>query len=116
MRCGDGARGKGTMGPRPLYKVIIKHNIVCAIQRIDEPSGADVPQSKLEVSAQLATNNQINGCIDGDYYFEDARLAKNFAVLALDFVKRLTEKTLEKIEGRDFGGELDWRNPHQGPN
>ena len=102
------------MAPGPLYKVVIKHNIVCAIQRIDDPSPGDVPQSKLEVSAQLATNNQINGCIDGDYYFQDATLAKNFAVLALDFVKRLTEKTLEQIENRHFGGEFDWRNPHQG--
>lgn len=95
------------MTDKPLYKVVIKHNIVCAIKRIDGPSVVDVPQSKLEVSAQLATNNQVNGCIDGDYYFENAKLARNFAVLALDFVKRLAEKTLHEIEDRNFSGEFD---------
>lgn len=102
------------MAHRPLYKVVIKHNIVCAIERIDGAPALEVPQSKLEVSAQLATNNQLNGCIDGDYYFEDAKLAKNFAILSLDFVKRLTERTLQKIEDRAFSGEFDWRNPHHG--
>ncbi|MFQ5935576.1 MAG: hypothetical protein ACE5LB_04120 [Acidiferrobacterales bacterium] len=101
------------MARKPLYKVVVRHNIVCAIQRLEDADRVDVPQTKLEVSTQLAKNNQENGCIDGDYYFEDANLAKNFAILSLDFAKRLIEKTLAQIEDRSFTGEFDWRNPHQ---
>ena len=96
-----------------LYQVVVKHNIVCAIRRVDKSGAVEVPQTKLEVSTQLARNNQQNGCIDGEYYFEDAALAKSFAILSLDFVKRLIEKTLEKIEARSFSGEFDWTDPQQ---
>lgn len=101
------------MVDKPLYQVVVKHNIVCAIHRIVNAGSIEIPQSKLEVSTQLAKNNQENGCIDGEYYFEDANLAKNFAILSLDFAKRMIEKTIENIEDRSFTGEFDWSNPHQ---
>lgn len=101
------------MDNRPLYKVMVKHNIVCAIQRVEGAGPVAVPQTKLEVSTQLARNNRERGCIDGEYYFEDARLAKNFAILCLDFAKRLIEKTLEKIEERSYVGEFDWSHPRE---
>ncbi len=96
---------------KALYRVTVRHNIVCAIRRVDNAGGADVSRTKLEASTQLAKNNQENGCIDGDYYFEDAGLAKSFAILSLDFVKRLLEKTLDEIQNRAFSGEFDWGNP-----
>lgn len=100
------------MSGKPLYHVLVKHNIVCAIERIEDGDDSKVPQTKLEVSTQLAKNNLENGCIDGDYYFDDANLAKNFALLSLDFVKRLIDKTVEKIEDRSFNGEFDWSDRH----
>ncbi len=100
------------MADECLYRVVVRHNVVCAITRVDSAHGANVTRTKLEVSTQLARNNQENGCIDGDYLFDDANMAKSFAILSLDYVKRLIDKTIEKIEDRSFTGEFDWSNAH----
>ena len=65
-----------------------------------------VPESNLEVTSELAGNHQRHGCIDGRYRFDDPERARSFAVLALDFVKRMLEKRIEEIEALDTGARF----------
>ena len=70
-----------------------------------------IPGTKLEVSTQLARNHQERGCIDGDYYFDNADRAKYFAILCQDFVKKLVDKTMEELERVRSKPDEAWRNP-----
>ena len=88
-----------------VFEVIVLHNAVQAIRRVPRTPEMHVPESNLEVTSQLARNHQRTGCIDGCYRFEDAERARSFAVLALDFVKRMLEKRIEQIEALDTGAE-----------
>ena len=63
-------------------------------------------RSNLEVTSELARNHQRHGCIDGCYRFDEPERARSFAVLALDFVKRMLEKRIEQIEALDTGAEF----------
>ena len=100
------------MAEANVYRVAVRHNVVVSVTRVAEAAEVQVPETKLEVSTQLARNHRLNGCIDGDYYFDDPDVAKYFAVLSLDFVKRLIEQTIEDLEGRTFAPEVDWHNRH----
>ena len=104
------------MAEGEIYRVTVTHNVVSYIGRVAEAeaAGVEVPDSKLEVSTQLARNNQMNGCLDGDYHFDHIEVAKHFAVLALDFAKRQIERSIEEIEGTTFAQDAVWHNPHHG--
>ena len=103
------------MTERKIYRVTVRHNVVFGIQRLAESGGIEVPETKLEVGTQLARNHQANGCIDGDYYFDDVDTARYFAILSLDSVKKLIEKTIETLEADKLGPDADWRNAHIAP-
>ena len=90
-----------------IFEVIVHHNAVQAIRRAPRAPGMDVPGSNLEVTSELARNYRLHGCIDGCYRFDDPERARSFAVLALDFVKRMLEKRIEQIESLDTGAEFD---------
>ena len=94
------------------YRVIVTDNMVCAIERVADRTGIEIPRTQLGVSSQLSANYQENGCLDGCYYFADLERARAFAVLCLDFTKRLTEKLVERLEADPGGGELACTNPH----
>jgi hypothetical protein len=66
-----------------------------------------VPASRLEVSTELASNNQRNQCIDGVYRFDDAEQARSFSVLALDFINRIIQRRLQAIQSLDTGAGYD---------
>ena len=89
-----------------IFEVIVLHNAVQAIRRAPRTSDTHVPESNLEVTSELALNHQHNGCIDGCYRFDEPERARSFAVLALDFVKRMLEKRIEEIESLDTGAEF----------
>lgn len=93
-------------GGRTVFEVIVRHNAVQAIRRSPRAPGMHVPESNLEVTAELARNHRQHGCIDGCYRFDDPERARSFAVLALDFVKRLIEKRIKQIESLDTGAEF----------
>ena len=57
-------------------------------------------------------NHRRNGCLDGDYFFEDSETARHFAYLSLDFMKRLLEKSIESLDTAKVSQE-GWRNPHR---
>ena len=89
-----------------VFEVIVRHNAVQAIRRVPRAPDMHVPESNLAVTSELARNHQRQGCIDGCYRFDDAERARSFAVLALDFVKRVLEKRIDEIEALDTGAEF----------
>ena len=92
-----------------VFEVIVRHNAVQAIRRVPRAPDTHVPESNLEVTSELARNHQQHGCIDGCYRFDDPERARSFAVLALDFVKKMIEKRIEQIEALDTGSEFEAR-------
>ena len=93
-------------GGDTVFEVVVRHNAVQAIRRVPRAPDIHVPESNLEVTSELARNHQRNGCIDGCYRFDEPERARSFAVLALDFVKRMLEKRVEQIEALDTGAEF----------
>ena len=94
-------------GEDAVFEVLVRHNAVQAIRRVARAPGMYVPDSNLEVTSELARNHQRHGCIDGCYRFDEPERARSFAVLALDFVKRMLEKRIEQIEALDTGAEFE---------
>ena len=90
-----------------VFEVVVHHNAVQAIRRVARTRDMHVPGSNLEVTSALARNHQRHGCIDGCYRFDEFERARSFAVLALDFVKRMLEKRIEQIEALDTGAEFE---------
>jgi hypothetical protein len=86
-----------------IYIVVVRNNVVSAIERSTETPPEPVPKTPLEVGTQLATNNRVNGCIDGRYYFDDTQRAKIFASLCLEFTKALVDKRLAAINALPVG-------------
>ena len=90
------------------YRVAIRHNLVVLLKKVDD--GSPEPDN-LSAGRRLALAYQDNGCIDGDYDFTSIHNAKDFAVLSLDFVKRLASKNLEDLESHNFFSDPTWKNP-----
>ena len=90
-----------------VFEVVVRHNAVQAIRRVPCAPDMHVPASNLEVTSDLARNHQRHGCIDGRYRFDEFERARSFAVLALDFVKRMLEQRIEQIEALDTGAEFE---------
>ena len=90
-----------------VFEVVVRHNAVQTIRRVPRAPDMRVPESNLEVTSELARNHQRHGCIDGCYRFDEFERARSFAVLALDFVKRVFEKRIEQIEALDTGTEFE---------
>ena len=99
------------MGESRAFRVRVRHNVVCSLGPVPMNAEVRIPGTKLEVSTQLAQNHRERGCIDGDYYFDNADRAKYFAFLCQDFVKKLVDRTTDELERvRDQPVET-WRNP-----
>lgn len=84
---------------RNIYQVVIKGNLVCAIEPVspqDTPLRSGTP---LEVGTQLAANFTNSGSIDGVYAFQTTSQAQEFAILCLQFGKALLDRRLKTIEG-----------------
>ena len=93
--------------PSDRFVVVVRHNLVAAIRRATEAGDIRVPQTKLEIGTQLAQNFQRAGFIDGDYYFDDAKRAKVFASLCLEFTQALLARRLEAVRKLPLGTEYD---------
>lgn len=86
-----------------FYVVVVRGNLVVAIERSARPPDSPIPGSPLEVSSQLAANHKRHGCIDGTYYFDDAQRARIFATLCLGFTKAVAERRLTFIDSLPAG-------------
>jgi hypothetical protein len=100
------------MSSRDAYRVTIHSNIVVDVEPVRLDEALLENESNLEVGSQLARNNQENGCIDGEYLFGSLDDAKDFAVLSLDFVRLLVEKSLGGLKANNFYANPFWRNPY----
>jgi len=94
-----------------IYRVAVRGNLVTRMEPYAPSEGDVVYDTKLEIGTQLATNHRNNKSIDGDYLFSSVHVAKDFAVLSLDFVQKLTEKSLEILKGHNFHADPAWSNP-----
>jgi hypothetical protein len=88
-----------------IYVVVVKHNMVTALERLTEGTDTSVPQTKLEIGTRLAENYRVNGCIDGQYHFDNAQRAKIFATLCLEFTRALVDKRLDVVQALAIGVE-----------
>jgi hypothetical protein len=86
-----------------IFVVVVKNNVVGAIERSSDLPTEPIAKTPLEVGTQLATNYRLNGCIDGRYFFEETQRAKVFASLCLEFTKALVEKRLAQINALPVG-------------
>ena len=89
-----------------VFEVVVRHNAVQAIRRVVRAPDMHVPESNLEITSELARNHRRHGCIDGCYRFDEPERARSFAVLALDFVRRMLDRRIEHIEALDTGAEF----------
>jgi hypothetical protein len=90
-----------------IYVVVVKHNMVTALERAAESVNVSVPQTKLEIGTRLAENYRVNGCIDGEYRFDNAQRAKIFATLCLEFTRALVDKRLDVVKALAVGAEYN---------
>ena len=100
-------QGRAADGCGAVYEVIVRHNAVVAVRPALRTPGMHVPGSNLEVTSELARNHRLHGSIDGCYRFGDPERARSFAILALDFVRRLLEQRIEQVESLDTGAEFE---------
>ena len=89
---------------REAWVVVVRHNLVTAIERAGPEEAMQAAATPLEVSTRLAANHREHGCIDGRYCMGDAQSARIFATLCLEFTRALAEKrlaTLDKLPAGD---------------
>ena len=90
-----------------VFRVTIRQNLVIRIAKVADGT----PESdNLSVGSRLAMNHKVNGCIDGEYDFSSIHIAKDFAVLSLDFIKRLASRNLLDLEAHNFYAKPIWEN------
>ncbi len=98
-----------------VYRVVVCNNLVTAVESIEVAAPSGISGENLEVTLQLAGNYRGNGSVDGEYLFTSIHQAKDFALVALDFVKRLMEKSEQGLNAHNFYSEPNWHNPSAGP-
>lgn len=96
---------------RTLFRVVVRHNMVTEIRPLSEGSEeSSSPVDPLAISTLLASNNQRNGCLDGEYDLTDFETARHFAALCLGYQKNLCEKSLEAVARAGADGADSWKN------
>jgi hypothetical protein len=80
-----------------IYVVVVEHNFVTAVRKLPSDAAVSVPESRLEIGTELATNYRARGCIDGSYHFDSAQRARVFATLCLEFIRALVDKRLDAL-------------------
>ncbi len=94
-----------------VYRVSISQNLVKSVDLIEGKSADGVASENLEVTLTLAENYRKTGAIDGEYFFSGIHRAKDFSLLALDFVKKLMEKSEQNLKAHNFYSQPNWYNP-----
>ena len=91
-----------------VYRVLVSQNLVTAVDLIEGKDVDGIATENLEVALKLAENYRETGTIDGEYFFSSIHGAKNFALLSLDFVKKLMEKSELNLNAHNFYSEPNW--------
>jgi|GEM_PF-1993451 len=93
------------------YRVVVRHNLVFEIQSVSSSESAGIEDDPLEVSTQLARNNQVNGRLDGEYDFETFEAARYFAKLCTEFLEKLCERSAQALDKLERSDGAAWKNP-----
>ena len=81
-----------------LSLVVVRHNLVEEIRHdITGEGSTPLLRTNLEAGTLLSENYRTNGCIDGEYWFDDLERSKAFAEICMDFVKKLLDARIEQI-------------------
>ncbi len=94
-----------------LFRVVVQHNLVTTLETFESEQNMEIPADNLAVTLQLASKFRDSGNIDGSYVFRSIHSAKDFALVALDFIKKLIEKSEKGLETHNFYSEPTWLNP-----
>ena len=94
-----------------VYRVLVSQNLVTAVDLIEGKDVDGIATENLEVALKLAENYRETGTIDGEYFFSGIHRAKDFSLLALDFVKKLMEKSEQNLKAHNFYSQPNWYNP-----
>ncbi len=96
------------------YRVLVSQNVVTSLDFVENENIDQILTENLEAAKKLAQNYREKSTIDGEYFFPSIHSAKNFALLALDFVKKLMEKAEVNLNAHNFYSEPNWYNPSVG--
>ena len=102
------------MNSGSVYRVLVNQNLVMSLDFVESENIDQISNENLEVAKKLADNYREKSTIDGEYFFPSIHSAKNFALLALDFVKKLMEKSEVNLNAHNFYSEPNWYNPSVG--
>ncbi len=81
------------------FAVTVHHNIVQEIRRYETlPNGQRVLHTNLDSGTELSRIYRQTGSIDSQYIFDDFERAKTFASMSMDFVRKLIDQRVEKID------------------
>ena len=94
-----------------VYRVLVSQNLVTAVDLIEGKNVDGIASENLEVALKLAENYRKKGTIDGEYFFSGIHRAKDFSLLALDFIKKLMEKSERNLKAHNFYSQPNWYNP-----
>ncbi|MBM09007.1 MAG: hypothetical protein CMF69_05440 [Magnetovibrio sp.] len=102
------------MNSGSAYRVLIYKNLVTSLDSVDSEKIDQIATENLEAAKEIAKNYREKSTIDGEYFFPSIHSAKDFALLALDFVKKLTEKSEINLNAHNFYAKPNWYNPSVG--
>ena len=94
-----------------VYRVVVSQNLVTVVDIVEGKGVEGIATENLEVALKLAENYRKTNTIDGEYFFSGIHRAKDFSLLALDFVKKLMDKSEQNLKAHNFYSQPNWYNP-----
>ncbi len=94
-----------------VYRVVVSQNLVTVVDIVEGKDVEGIATENLEVALKLAENYRKTNTIDGEYFFSGIHRAKDFSLLALDFVKKLMDKSEQNLKAHNFYSQPNWYNP-----
>ena len=94
-----------------VYRVVVRQNLVIAVDIVEGKDVEGIATENLEVALKLAENYRKTNSIDGEYFFSGIHRARDFSLLALDFVKKLMDKSEQNLKAHNFYSQPNWYNP-----
>ena len=97
-----------------FHLVSVRQNLVEEVSRrhclVENQS---LLKTNLEAGVLLSQKFRETGCIDGDYWFDDAQRAKMFASVCMDFIMKLIRSRADAIEQLNHQDDFIAGNRHK---
>ena len=94
-----------------VYRVVVSQNLVTVVDIVEGKDVEGIATENLKVALKLAENYRKTSTIDGECFFSGIHRAKDFSLLALDFVKKLMDKSEQNLKAHNFYSQPNWYNP-----